>query len=278
MRPHPIQLGPASAIDFQAIQSAYAKHGALLLRGGKPDLESFEALTRHFCSEFHEVGTRRALRRQAGDGFTTEVFRDNFILLGHAEGAYRPCPPAPEVCFFMCVTPPAVAGGETTLVDGVEMAQALPAALRARLERVGVIYECLWEPARWQAEFGVDSEAALAAMLSAQPDCRFSLDAGVLHLFYSAPAITAPAAGASFVNGVLAHLPRIAHPRYAGLPVYARPTNRVYFGDGELLDDATVNALIDAYDSVVYRHRWQAGDVLFVDNARFMHGREMTAA
>jgi len=261
-----------------ALNTAYSQYGALLLRNTQFNLTNFEALTRQFCNDFHEVGTRQAMRQAAGDGFTTQVFRQNFKLLGHCEGAYRPFPPPPDICFFLCITPPSASGGETTLVDGSEMARALPNALRTRLEHEGIIYESLWTSPRWQAEFGVESETELIQLLERFETCRFNLKEGMLHLFYSAPAINSSNDTAIFANGLLAHLPNISHPAFHGIPIYTKPTNKVYFGQGEIFDDVIINTLINAHENVVYRHRWQTGDILIIDNARFLHGREMTNA
>ena len=218
------------------------------------------------------------MRRDEGDGYTTGVPPNNFILLGHAEGHYRPSLALPDVCFFMCVVPPDAAGGETTLVDGVELLRMLPEDLRQRLETVGVVYEFSWEPLRWQVEFGVANSEALHAFLKRFPGARYTLVNDVLHMFYTSHAIVRTRDGASaFANGILAHLPEVNHPRYTGLPVHAKSSNRVYFGDGELMPNEVINTLIDAHDRVLYRHRWQANDVLIVDNTRYLHGREMTA-
>lgn len=260
------------------VRAAFLATGVVLLRLDDADPDFFERLSHSFCDSFHEVGTRQVLRREIGDGYTTEVFRDNFILLGHAEGTYRPYPPPPELCFFMCLTAPVAAGGETTLIDGAAMLAALPKSLRQRLEEQGIIYECRWERARWQAEFEVPDESSLLALLAELPTVRYRMETGCLFLQMRVPAITRARDGtAVFANGVLAHLPKIPHPRYAGLPVYAKDSNKVYFGDGEALDDAAINTLIDAHDAVLYRHRWQTNDILLVDNTRYMHGREMTA-
>jgi hypothetical protein len=251
--------------------------GVVLVRGGDSDIAGFEALTSRFCGQFHHAGARHALRQSEGDGFTTGVSPRNFILFGHSEGHYRPSLVLPDVCFFKCVVPPSVAGGETTLVDGVELLSRLPPALVRRFEDQGVIYEFSWEPARWQAEFGVTDEAGLKAFLARFPGARYTLSGGLLHMFYAAPALSRLHDGAAaFSNGILAHLPGVEHPRYEGRPVYARPSNRVYFGDGELIPNDVINTLIDAHDTVLYRHRWQANDLLIVDNTRYMHGREMT--
>jgi hypothetical protein len=277
MNIHTIALAQAGSIDFIEIEQAFLRQRLVLLRGRTLDLDAFEALTRHICGGFHVVGTRQALRQPAGDGFTTDVLPSNFILFGHAEGTYRPYPPPPEICFFMCVVPPAAPGGETTLIDGAQMLEAIPRDLRARLEAVGIIYECIWEPIRWQAEFGMDTEPALCALLERLPNVNFTLRDGNLRISYSAPAITRlPDGSPVLANGILAHLPRINHPRYRGLPVYSNAKNRVYFGDGELIPDQVTNTLIDAHDQVRYRHRWLAGDILIIDNTRYMHGREMT--
>ncbi len=253
--------------------------GAVLLRGFDFDLAALEAFTRNFCEGFHVSATRADKRQKGGDTYTTEVYRDNYTLFAHAEGAYKPYPRAPEACFFMCMTPPAVSGGETTVIDGVAFLKEMPAALRDRFARVGMTYEMTWDKKRWQDEFELDTLAELKALLPTLPAVRHKLDGDTLHLFFTTPAIIKTRRGQpAFANGLLAHLPRCAHPGYAGKVVYTKATNRVYFGDGEELSDSIVNQLIDVQDKVSYAHAWQAKDVLFLDNTRHMHGRTMTSA
>jgi alpha-ketoglutarate-dependent taurine dioxygenase len=264
--------------DPEAISAAVAEHGVVLLRNQAIDADRFEALTQSLCRTFHHVSTRDKLRSPSGDGFTTEVIRKNFILLAHSEGAYRPHAQPPSRCFFLCLTPPEAAGGETTLVDGAEMARMIPGALRQRLQALGIVYECHWDPERWRVEFALNSRDELCQLLDGLPQVEYRLEEDDhLHLFYSAPAIHGSGEATVFCNGLLTHLPAIHHPRYHGLPVYANPANRVWLGDGSVLTDDMVNALIDAHDAVVYRHRWCRHDLLIIDNHRVMHGREMTA-
>ncbi|MEJ8569172.1 TauD/TfdA family dioxygenase [Elongatibacter sediminis] len=52
-----------------------------------------------------------------------------------------------------------------------------------------------------------------------------------------------------------------------------RSSNRVFFGDGEEIGTSVINALIDSQDKIALAYRWQAGDLLILDNKRFMHGR-----
>lgn len=273
-----IGAGALDAVDVGRLRERIDAAGAVLLRGCRWDLAGFEALTRRLCDRFHAVGTRVQLR-QPGDGYTSEVFRDNFTLLGHSEGTYRPWPPPPEVCFFGCITPPSADGGETLVIDGVAFARAMSDVLRARFLETGVRYESHWGRERWQAEFGVADTPALHALLRGFPGVCYSVEGETLHLLYTTDALVpTPSGDRAFANGVLAHLPRIAHPGYRAARAYANPSNRVYFGDGEELDDAVVGHLIDVHDRLAHAHRWQAGDVLLLDNRRFMHGRRMTSA
>lgn len=259
--------------------SLFSDTGVLLLRLDDVTLESFEDFSRSLCDEFHDVGTRAKLRRADGDGYTTEVFRTNFILLSHSEGMYRPCPPPPDLCFFLCRTPPSAEGGETLVVDGVELLQALPAALAERLEQGGVIYSGVWARERWQAEFGVETQVEVEELLRGTGDFSFSWVGGEADLQwrYRARAINPdPSGRLGFANAILAHLPAIDHPRYRGLPVYVNARNGVCYGNGEPLGPHDINVLIDAHDAVALPHRWRENDILVLDNRRFMHGRLMT--
>jgi alpha-ketoglutarate-dependent taurine dioxygenase len=279
--PQMLQAGPTrrlAALDSRQILDALDAVGAVLLRGFDFGMDEFEDFTARFCDRFHEVGSRARLRRE-GDGYSSEVFRENFTLLAHSEGCYRPWPPPPELCFFFCLTPPAAPGGETSLVDGVQFAEHLPGHLRSRFLSVGVSYESHWEAERWRAEFQVADVHELDQLLRGLAGVRYTIEDDRLQFLYSTEALKPARSGdLAFANGLLAHLPRIAHPNYSSAKVYAKGSNHVYFGDGEELSDAVVNELIDVHDRLEHRHRWEARDLLLVDNTRFMHGRRMTAA
>jgi len=267
-----------AALDSRQVLEPLDAAGAVLLRGFDFDMDEFEVFTARFCDRFHEVGSRVRLRRE-GDGYSSEVFRDNFTLLAHSEGCYRPWPPPPELCFFCCLTPPSAPGGETTLVDGVRFAEHLPGDLRSRFLSSGVSYESHWEAERWRAEFQVADVRELDHLLRGLAGVRYTIEGDQLHLLYRTEALKPARSGElAFANGLLAHLPRIAHPGYSGAYVYAKASNHVYFGDGEELSDAVVKELIDVHDRLVHLHRWETRDLLLVDNTRFMHGRRMTAA
>lgn len=265
-------------IDDRALINKLNSDGFVILRNFDFDLTSFETFSQTFCHNFHAPATR-SQRKVNGDNFSTEVFSLNFTLLGHTEGSYRPNKNPPDVCFFMCVTPPTELGGETTLADGVQFLAELPIKIRRRFLDSGITYEMYWEKERWQNEFCVNSTKQLQAYLSSALGVKYVIDENeILHLRYTTKAITRSRAGKEvFAPAILAHLPRVTHSNYIDTLVYSKPSNRVYFGDGEEISDKIINQLIDIYDRIIYMHRWQEKDVLVIDNTRFLHGRTMTA-
>lgn len=252
-------------------------HGVVLIRDFEFDLDAFEVFTGELCNDFHHVGTRNKLKTDTGDGYSTEVHRQNFTLLSHSEGTYRPWPPAPELCFFYCLTPPVVKGGETSLVDGVRFLEAMPDRLCERFMQSSIIYEMYWQPERWQAEFQVENRSDLDKLLSKYPSLEYSFKGEDLALRYTAAAIMQTRSGEpAFANALLAHLPRITHPAYQQNNVYTKSSNHVYFENGEEITDDIINALIDVQDKLLHLHEWRSHDLLVFDNTRFMHGRRMT--
>lgn len=274
------------AINSTEILQAFKETGVVLLRGWDFDLNSFQTFTQKFCNRFHKVATRAERQDSQSDGYSTNVFKDNFTLLAHTEGGYRPYWTVsnsifhpPEACFFLCLTPPLTLGGETTLVDGCQFLEQMPTPLREQFRKTGLSYNMIWESERWQLEFNVEDIHSLRTLLATIPNLKYCIQDSVLEIFYTTEAITQTLNGQSaFATGLLAHLPRITHPNYLDKNVHTKYSNRVFFGDGgEEISETIINELIDIHDNLSYHHRWQIKDVLFIDNTRYLHGRTMTA-
>lgn len=282
--PRELTASPAE-ITLPQLLNALDETGAVLIRTHDWGVADFETFTQRICNRFHNSGARGALRE--GDGFTTSTFSTNFTLLSHTEGTFRPAidaaaprpiaPCAPDVGFLLCEVAPNVAGGETTLVDGVSLLTALDPAVRARFEREGIGYHMVWERERWQNELGAESQAALEPLLRQSPNTRFEFDGDTLRLFHRAPGITTTRTGTPvFAPALLAHLPRIPASIDAQRLIFAKASNRVCFGAGDELPDEVVSHLIEIHDATAHLHRWQQGDLLILDNTRTLHGRTRT--
>ena len=79
-----------------------------------------------------------------------------------------------------------------------------------------------------------------------------------------------------FVNALLGHIPRITHPGYVNSRVFCKPTNQIFFGDGEVISDEHINLMLDIQDEISLDYSWNLNDLLIIDNGCYMHGRRNT--
>lgn len=250
-----------AGLDRETIIASYKQHGALLFRGFDADLPAFEMFARRFCrtTVINESPGRTRLdpvRRV----YSVDGGANAFPL--HPEISREPW--KPDVAMFACLTAPEQ-DGRTTICDGVALAQALPAEVRRGLEERRLVYiQPVW-PAL--LEFWLGTASPDDALLgNPPPTCpyRFArLGDGRLVRHFSRPALHQPmfAEGRAFGNFLL----------------FARFNNGR--PDFPLFDDLTpvpeewLEAIRATGDALTYAHLWQRGDVLMIDNTRFMHGR-----
>jgi alpha-ketoglutarate-dependent taurine dioxygenase len=238
----------------------FQTHGALLLSGFRFDLASFTAFTRRFCSRFvrNESGRRMPVSR---DGTTQTV------NLGHEPFPLHPelsrVPWRPDIAWFACARPPAV-GGETLVCDGLAVVPRLSAALRARLANRALRYreETPMDAFTQWLGVGIPDDGMLARLSATSP---FGFERRGSRIFRS------------FTRPFL-HQPLFSDaPAFGNFLLFARYMLRTNefptFEDGTLIPDDICTELKAATDALTIAHRWRAGDVLMLDNSRFMHGR-----
>ena len=247
-------------IPDDEIVPAFKRHGALLFRGFPADLEAFRVFATRFCSTsvFNESPNRRLLdpatNIQSVDGGTGA-----FPL--HPELSREPW--KPDACFFHCLTPPA-SGGETTLCDGVEIVRALPAEVRDGLAGRRLVYLRPVPP--WEARFWFGTEIPSPEALADPPaGCPYSfltIDGHLVRAF-SRPAF---------------HTPMFTEqPAFGNFLLFARYQNRrrdvPLLDDGSVVPGEWVETIKKVGDGLAAAVVWQTGDLLVLDNSRFMHGR-----
>ncbi len=254
--------GPAAleAIPYEWTMAQYKAHGALLLRGFASDLERFLRFSEPFCVTWVLNESRgREMLDSARHIQTVNIGTTPFAL--HSEISRVPW--RPDICFFYCVEPPEQ-GGETTLCDGTAIVRELPAQVRAALAPRRLRYSALASPlqlAFWLGNATPD-DTALATPPAACPFSFRRTEAGILREF------TRP----------VFHTPMFTKaPAFANFLLFARDARRVdnfpTLDDGEPVPDEWVDALRATSDTLTAAIPWQSGDVLIVDNSRFMHGR-----
>ena len=254
-----------ATMDPALVEAAYKAHGALLFRGFGADLAAFRHFARGLCptAVINESPGRAVLDSvhaiQGVDGGTNA-----FAL--HPELAREPW--KPDAALFGCLSPPGT-GGETTLCDGIALAAALPPDGRNGLDGRRLVYGMgVWPEL---LRFWLGTEAPDDALLAHPPrPCPyrfFRMPDGRIAREFSRPALHRPmfAAGPAFGNFLL----------------FARFNNGR--GNFPLLDDLTpvpedwLQTIRQTGEALTAEVRWEAGDVLVLDNTRFLHGRRAIA-
>ncbi len=250
-------LGDIEAGD---VIELFKTHGALLLRDFDYDLAGFRAFTGQFCSRFvrNESGKREQV---SADGTTQSVNlgREAFPL--HPELSRVPW--RPDIAWFACARPPA-SRGETLVCDGVATAAGLDADTRAYLATRSVLYREETPLGAFTEWLGIPppDDTTLAA-LSADSPFVFQRVEGRIFRSFTAPFLHRPLFTDQLAFGnFLLFARRMLRTRQ--FPLYE---------DASLIEDEICDQLARVSDKLTAAHRWQAGDILMLDNSRFLHGR-----
>lgn len=262
-----IDADPGGALDVLGtaeLRSLYDSHGALLLRGFVTDLEAFGRFASEFCpvAVYNDSGNRGRIGEQ-GEIQTVNLGIRPFPL--HPELSREPW--KPDSCFFYCLTPPS-RDGATTICDGVAIVRALPPGLREQMAARRIKY-IIPAGARVLDYWLGTPEPDDRQLADPPPHCpyRFERVGGRISRVFSRPLLHRP----MFID----------EPAFGNFLLFARYLRGVktfpLLDDGRPVPDDWVEAVKRASDPLTVPIEWRAGDLLMLDNSRFMHGRTAIA-
>ncbi len=264
-----------------ALRAAVVEHGALLVRGlGLHDARGIEAVFRRLGSLMAEREAFTPRRRYAEGVYSSSKWPPNQHMCMHHELSYAL--EFPSLMLFACLTAPTDRGA-TPVADSPSVLQALPGELVERFERVGwlLIRNYNGDIGASVAEaFGTDDRRGVEGYCRAnaiqfewQPD-------GTLRTRQCRNAVLRhPRTGQrcwfnqiTFLNewSMEPEVREYLVDVYGedGLPFNTR------FGNGDPIGADVVAAIDEVYEAHTTRERWQAGDLMLVDNVRTAHGRD----
>jgi alpha-ketoglutarate-dependent taurine dioxygenase len=264
-----------------ALRAAVVQHGSFLVRGlGLRDVAGTEAVFRRLGGLMTEREAFAPRRRYSHGVYSSSKWPPNQHMCMHHELSYTL--EFPSLMLFACLIAP-TDGGETPVADSPAVLHALPSELVERFERVGwlLIRNYNGEIGASIAEaFGTDDRRTVesycrnnAIKFEWQPD-------GALRTWQRRSAVVHhPRTGQRCWFNQIAFLnewtidPEVREylvDIYGedGLPFNTR------FGNGDPIGADVVQLIDEVYEANTVRERWQAGDLMLVDNVRTAHGRE----
>jgi alpha-ketoglutarate-dependent taurine dioxygenase len=198
----------------------------------------------------------------------------------HHELSYALEPPG--LMMFACLLP-STDGGETPVADSPTVLNALPADLVERFERTGWLLIRNYNNdigASVAEAFGTDDRRAVESYCRAHAiEFEWQPDGALRTRQRRSAVVRHPLTGqrcwfnqAAFLNewSMEPEVREYLVDVYGedGLPFNTR------YGNGDPISADVVQVIDKAYEANTTRERWQAGDLMLVDNVRTAHGRE----
>lgn len=281
---------PAIELDATAVQEQLREHGHLLVHGAfnatRRGLASLQPIALAGHEPMAYVGG--AANREEIDGvYETGHEPAHLTLAFHNEMAYLPS--AVQIIAFGCVSPAATFGaGRTLIADNREALRQLPIAMARKMELEGVLYEQRLSDGTasgdapvyktWQQAFYASTRREVETTLNSRgQEFSWKQDRSLV-VRWKRPAFARhPSTGEEFMfHAILSgHTSWYDEwPPWSELEASARPWHSRW-GDGTEFSEVELSALRNAYAaaSAATAFDWQAGDLLILDNIRFVHGR-----
>src|SRR5438067_4743051 len=273
--------GRWAAEHGDALRAAVAEHGALLVGGlGLRDAAETEAVFQRLAGLMDEKEAFTPRRRYSPGVYSSSKWPPNQPMCMHHELSYTL--EFPGLMLFACLIAPTDRGA-TPVADSPTVLHALPTELIERFERVGwlLIRNYNDEIGASIAEaFGTDDRRAVESYCRAnaikfewQPD-------GALRTWQRRSAVVhhSRTGQRCWFNQIAFLSEWTIDPEVReylvdiygedGLPFNTR------FGNGDAIGADVVQLINEAYEAHTVPDRWQAGDLMLVDNVRTAHGRE----
>ena len=275
---HLIEWAKSNRADLERL---LVECGGILFRGfAMNETEQFEQLIEALSSNLLDY-TYRSTPREIVSGkiYSSTEYPAHQTIPLHNENSYTQNWPM-KIWFFSCIC--ATSGGETPIADSRRVYERIPADVRKRFERNGVMYVRNYGSGfdlPWPEVFQTNDRAQVE---------EFCADAGIqfewssedrLHTRQVCQAVAKhPVTGEKvwFNQAHLFHVSRLQEElREAMLTIFAEedlPRN-VYFGDGTAIHAEDLDTISAAYEQEKVVFPWQAGDLLLLDNMLAAHGR-----
>ncbi len=232
--------------------------GILLFRGFNVNYQQMKVFAEKFSSRFVLDKDRPIV--DARNKYVTLVDPGMHYVSPHCENANSPF--RPDVIWFCCGVP-ASQGGETLFWDGVRIWKSLSIELQQLFIAKKIKFLQKFPAADWKRFLGVGATLAdVKRTLNDIPGLSYKINPDQsISIEYICSAVVKTKYGQqnAFANSLVAE--------------YKNPRGVVTFADGSPIPSTVINQIQQVINNLTEVISWQAGDLVMIDNSRFLHGR-----
>ncbi|MGA8138334.1 MAG: TauD/TfdA family dioxygenase [Pseudomonas gingeri] len=260
--------------NVTAVRSALTSHGAVMVRAKGAGMSEFIELSDALMVPIVHHATNTIERDPVSkDPSTSTVNKGIDSIPLHREASYAPG--CPDLLIFFCERP-AASGGETVICDGARLLDELQTSTREFVEDLELYWNWEARPVRWQQTLGArtieEAKKALGYLdnkLKPYEKLEYHFEGEDLHgRFRTRAVVPSLTSGVpSFCNSLMIHAYR---PKS---DFYARDDFRVHLADGSPFPSDILAEIRDVAERVSLNVSWNPGEIVVIDNSRFMHGR-----
>lgn len=240
-------------LDLLKIKDLFRSSGVVLFRGFEVNAQSFSEVANPFSSRFlKDYGNSKT--SDPSGGFVQSVTLGSKHIALHCENAV--CAERPDIVWFYCAEP-ALEGGQTTFCDGVTIWRLLSTFAKELFLQKKVKYAITIPREQYLNQ---DQEIVLrvGTLKFAGTTYRFN-DHESLTIEYVVSAVNRTKYGTelAFANSITG-----PYPSY-----------RTTFADDSEIPKNVIQEIERLQAELTEEIPWQAGDLVMLDNSRFLHGR-----
>ncbi|MDF5724804.1 MAG: TauD/TfdA family dioxygenase [Rhizonema sp. PD37] len=240
-------------LKVATIMDLFKSSGVLLFRGFRINHEQMKTFAEQFSSKFIQDYGRPQVDSDKFVHFVDPGMGDSSF---HREHGYSPF--CPDVIWFCCAVP-AAQGGETTFCDGVQVWEKLSEETRQLF---------ISKKLKFRHEVHADIIRRFTGLDASITDIEGVLDSfeGVNYQFQENESILLEYICSAVVKTKYSHDDAFANSILA--------LEHATLEDDSILPDEIIGEIEEVTDKLTEKISWQAGDLVMIDNSRFMHGRK----
>jgi len=238
------------------IWNYFKSYGLLFFRGFEVDRKKMQAFADQFSSRFMLNSVKETI--DSLDGFADLIDNGTDARGLHREDSSIPW--QPDVVCFGCAVP-AAQGSETIVCDAAKVWKELSEPTQSLFLSQKIKYIHNFSAEQWKTFFGSDTTIVdVKRTLDELEGVSYSVDENQsICLEYTCSAVikTRFDGQDAFANAIMA----------------CCGNQEVLLENGSLIPNAVIEEIKEVTDKLTQEIKWQTGDLVMIDNSRFMHGR-----